>query len=87
MITVDLREAGDKICALLKVVEEQGEAVVFERDGVPVAEIRSFSPAATMAIRDLTPDPRLRPILAPGYNPSEPLSDDEWQIHASVSSS
>ena len=28
--------------------------------------------------RDLTPDPRLRPILTPGYDPTEPLGEDEW---------
>jgi antitoxin (DNA-binding transcriptional repressor) of toxin-antitoxin stability system len=28
--------------------------------------------------RDLPPNPRLHGIFAPGYDPAEPLSEDEW---------
>jgi hypothetical protein len=28
--------------------------------------------------RDLVPDPDLVPRFVPGYDPTEPLADDEW---------
>ena len=30
--------------------------------------------------RDLPPNPRLHGIFAPGYDPAEPLSEDEWPL-------
>jgi antitoxin (DNA-binding transcriptional repressor) of toxin-antitoxin stability system len=29
-------------------------------------------------LRDLTPDPRFRVEMVPGFDPAEPLSEDEW---------
>lgn len=79
MITVNMHEAKSRLSALVKAVEERGETVVLQRNGQPVAEIHRYvAPAAAPIRRNLTPDPRLRPILAPGYDPAEPLSEEEW---------
>ena len=79
MITVNMHEAKSRLSQLVKAIEEDGEIVILQRNGHPVAEIHRYNqPAAQPIRRDLTPDPRLRAILAPGYDPAEPLSDDEW---------
>ena len=51
-------------------------AEVLCRDGREVAEIRRR--AKRRPTRDLTPDPRFQVEPAPGYGPSEPLTEDEW---------
>jgi len=51
--------------------------VVLCRDGTEVAEIRRRAKRRG-AVRDLTPDPRLRVKYAPGYKATEPLSTEEW---------
>lgn len=77
MITVNMHEAKTRLSELVRAVEEDGELVVLCRGGEEVAEIRPRK-GAVRARRDLTPDPALRPTLAPGYDPAEPLSDTEW---------
>jgi antitoxin (DNA-binding transcriptional repressor) of toxin-antitoxin stability system len=78
MITVNMHEAKSRLSQLVKAVEEDGEVVVLQRNGQPVAEIHRYLPPVANPVRRLTPDPRLRPILAPGYDPAEPLSEEEW---------
>lgn len=77
MLTVNLSEAKRRFSALVKAVEEDGETVVLCRRGKPVAEIVPLTKRKAFR-RNLTPDPTLRPILAPGYAPTEPASEDEW---------
>ncbi len=77
MITANMHEAKSRLSELVKAVEEGGEIVVLQRNGKPVAEIRPYSQPKKIR-RDLRPEPTLRPTLAAGYEPSEPLSDDEW---------
>ena len=77
MITVNMREAKSRLTALVKAVEQDGETVILCRNGRPVAEIRRRSIQQPFG-RNLTPDPSLRIILAPGYDPTEALTDDEW---------
>jgi prevent-host-death family protein len=77
MITANMHEAKSRLSELVKAVEETGETVVLQRNGKPVAEIRPYV-SPKIIRRDLRPEPSLRPILAPGYDPAEPLSDDEW---------
>ena len=60
----------------MRAVEERNETVVLCRDGVEVAEIRRRP--ARRTLRNLTPNPRLRVELAPRWDPTEPLSRDEW---------
>lgn len=76
MITVNMHEAKSRLSELVKAVEERNEIVVLCRDGHPVAELRRK--VKGRRVRDLTADPRFRVELAPGYNPAEPLSKDEW---------
>jgi antitoxin (DNA-binding transcriptional repressor) of toxin-antitoxin stability system len=76
MITVNMHEAKTRLSELVKAVEERNETVVLCRDGQAVAEIRRR--VKKRAPRRLTPDPRFRVKLAPGYHPTEPLTDDEW---------
>lgn len=76
MITVNMHEAKTRLSELVKAVEERNETVVLCRNGREVAEIRRR--AKRRAKRDLTPDPRFRVTYAPGYRPTEPLTDDEW---------
>jgi len=77
MITANMHEAKSRLSELVKAVEETGEIVVLQRNGKPVAEIHTYLPPNKIR-RDLRPEPSLRPILAPGYDPAESLSDDEW---------
>ena len=76
MITVNMHEAKTRLSELVKAVEERNETVVLCRDGREVAEIRRR--AKRRSARNVTPDPRFRVELAPGYQPTEPLTDDEW---------
>jgi antitoxin (DNA-binding transcriptional repressor) of toxin-antitoxin stability system len=76
MVRVNMHEAKSRLSELVRALEERNETVVRCRDGVEVAEIRR-RPARRRS-RDLTPDPRLRVELAPGYDPTEPLSPEEW---------
>jgi prevent-host-death family protein len=76
MIRVNMHEAKTRLSELVKAVEERDEIVVLCRDGRPVAEIRRR--ARRRRVRNLMPDPRFRVEFARGYQPTEPLSDDEW---------
>jgi antitoxin (DNA-binding transcriptional repressor) of toxin-antitoxin stability system len=76
MITVNMHEAKTRLSELVRAVEERNETVVLCRDGREVAEIRRR--VQRRQKRDLTPDPRLWVEMAPGYDPTEPLDDDEW---------
>lgn len=75
MIIINLHEAKARLSELVQAVEERDETVVICQDGVAVAEIRRC------AVRDLTPEPRLRVEFAPGYDPTEPLQPDELAGH------
>ena len=77
MIMVNMHEAKTRLSELVKAVETEGETVILCRNGTEVAEIRAVArkPVNRMLI---PPDPTLQVELAPGYDPSEPLSEDEW---------
>ena len=76
MVRVNMHEAKTRLSELVKAVEEHNETVVLCRDGQEVAEIRRRLTRRTA--RNLRPDPRFRVEMAPGYRPTEPLTDDEW---------
>lgn len=76
MISVNMHAAKTRLSELVRTVETTGELVVLCRNGEEVAEIRPR--AKRRVFRHLTPDPRLRPTLAPGYDPTEPASAEEW---------
>jgi prevent-host-death family protein len=77
MITANMHEAKSRLSEFVKAVEERGEVVILHRNGKPVAEIRAIVPRPVNR-RLIKPDPSLRVKLAPGYDPAEPLSDEEW---------
>ena len=78
MIRVNTREAKSRLSELVKAVETEGEIVILQRNGVPVAEIRALSSSAPLDRTRIAPDPTLRVELVPGYDPAEPLAEDEW---------
>ena len=78
MITVNMHEAKSRLSELVKAVETEGEIVILQRNGVPVAEIRALSSAASLNSSVIAPDPTLHVKLVPGYDPAEPLTEDEW---------
>ncbi len=73
MIIVNTHEAKSKLSFLLAKVEE-GERVRICRNGRPVAELIS---AAREKCDPLEKHPELSKI-AIGYDPVDPLEDDEW---------
>ena len=77
MITVNMHEAKSRLSELVKAVEEQGEVVILQRHGKPVATIHAYQPDADIASDRLKPHPDLQVTLAPGYDPAEPLQPDE----------
>lgn len=79
MITVNTHEAKSKLSALLAAVEERGETVIICRNGKPAAELRAITPVARSR---LTPDPSLRVVFAPGFDPTEGASEEEWPEEA-----
>jgi len=76
MITVNMHEAKTRLSELVKAVEERNEVVVLCRDGREVAEIRPRSRRRQR--RNLKPESRFRVEFAHGYDPTEPLAEDEW---------
>jgi prevent-host-death family protein len=78
MITVNMHEAKSRLSELVKAVETEGEIVILQRNGVPVAEIRGLSSAAPFDRTRIAPDPTLYVETVLGFDPGEPLSEDEW---------
>ena len=54
-----------------------GEEVILYSKGEPRVRLVPV-PAAPLRRDLIPPDPALRVTLAPGYDPAEPLSEDEW---------
>jgi antitoxin (DNA-binding transcriptional repressor) of toxin-antitoxin stability system len=77
MITVNMHQAKTRLSQLVKAVEEHNQTVVLCRDGRPIAEIRRYA-NARRRVRSLAPDPRFYVEFAAGYDPTEPLSSEEW---------
>ncbi len=77
MITVNMHEAKTRLSELVKAVEEQGETVILQRHGKPVATLHAYQPEAGKAFDRLKPHPDLQATLADGYDPAEPLQPDE----------
>jgi prevent-host-death family protein len=78
VITVNMHEAKSRLSELVKAVETGGEIAILQRNGVPVAEIRALSPAAPLDRARIAPDPTLHVEPVHGYDPAEPLTEDEW---------
>jgi antitoxin (DNA-binding transcriptional repressor) of toxin-antitoxin stability system len=74
MKTVTIEEATSSFAKLLAEVEGNGETVVICRGAKAVAQL---NPAKPLRGSRLIGDPSLRVTLAPGYDPLEPLREDE----------
>ncbi len=77
MTNVSIEEAAARFGELLAAVEEKGETILICREGKPVAELKAASPRANADRLQTCPD--LKPLwMAPDFDPTAPLSDDEW---------
>lgn len=72
MKSVNVHEAKTRFSSLLARVEERRERIVICRNGHPVANLVPYQQADRAKTH-----PTLRKIKV-GYDPVEPLSDDEW---------
>ena len=76
MITVNMHEAKSRLSQLV-LAALNGEEVILCSNGEP--RVRLVPMEVKPIRRDLIPpDPALRVTLALGYDPAEPLSEDEW---------
>ena len=72
MKKVNVHEAKTNLSALLAEVEKKGERVFICRNGKPVADLSPHERP-----NRLEPHPVMSAIRIK-YDPTEPLSDDEW---------
>ncbi len=75
MIKVNTHEAKTNLSKLLAAVEEQGEVVLICRNGKPVAEIKALPAPRRLPLK---PDPSLKVTFAPGFDPTEPATEEDW---------
>ncbi len=75
MIAANMHEAKSHLSKLVAAAE-QGEDVFICRRGQPLVKLvlQQSKPHR----RNLKPRPDLKVTLAPGYDPAEPLTEDEW---------
>lgn len=78
MITANMHEAKSRLSELVKAVEENGETVILCRNGKEVAQITRRPAQKKQTIRRLTGNPSLRVTFAPGYDPIEPATENDW---------
>ncbi|MBI2339554.1 MAG: type II toxin-antitoxin system prevent-host-death family antitoxin [Deltaproteobacteria bacterium] len=72
MITVNIHEAKTNLSSLIAKVEEKGELVRICRNGKPVVEMIPFKKRGNR----LQTHPQLQGKIL--YDPTEPLTEDEW---------
>lgn len=72
-----MHEAKSRLSQLVLAAIE-GQEVILCNKGVPRARLVPMDSAPPIRRDLISPDPSLRVALAPGYDPAEPLSDDEW---------
>lgn len=70
IVTID--EAQTHFSALLEAVEATGEPVLIYREGTPVADLVPHRPRSRRA-----PHPLMQQLRF-DYDPTEPLTPDEW---------
>ena len=72
MKTVNVHEAKTNFSSLLTKLEKDSETIVICRNGEPVADLVPHKRASRIRTH-----PVLRKVKI-GYDPAEPLSNDEW---------
>lgn len=75
MIAVNMHEAKTTLSKLVQAATS-GEDVVLCANGVP--KVRLVPILQAPVERNLAPDPSLCPVLSPGYDPAEPLDEEEF---------
>jgi len=76
MITVNTHEAKTRLSKLLAAVEQKGEVVLICRNGKPVAEMKGVQTARRRRLPK--PDPSLKVTFAPGFDPAEGATEEDW---------
>ncbi len=74
MITANMHVAKSQLSKLVTAAEN-GEDVFICRRGHPLVKLVVQQ---NQRRRNLKPRPDLQVILAPGFDPAEPLTEDEW---------
>ena len=74
MKLVSVHEAKSQLSALLAEVERTGDEVVICRHRKPVASLVPYRKRSR-----LDPHPLAKDVVV-NYDPTEPLSDDEWPL-------
>ena len=72
MKTLNIHEAKTNLSAILKEIEENGELVVICRNGKPIADISAHRPVDRLKVHHELSNIQIN------YDPTEPLSEDEW---------
>lgn len=72
MKTLNIHEAKTNLSAILKEIEENGERVVICRNGKPIADISAHRPVDRLKVHSELSNIQIN------YDPTEPLSEDEW---------
>ncbi len=75
MKIVNIHDTKTNLSALLAEIEKDGQQVRICRNGIPIADITPFK------LRNrLSPHPLMSNFTF-DYDPTEPLSDNEWPEH------
>jgi antitoxin (DNA-binding transcriptional repressor) of toxin-antitoxin stability system len=74
MKMVNTHEAKSNLSKLLADIENKGEVVLICRNGKPVAEMKAFKAATGR----LASNPDLKVTFAPGFDPTEPATEEDW---------
>jgi antitoxin (DNA-binding transcriptional repressor) of toxin-antitoxin stability system len=72
MKTVSIHDIETQLLSMLLEIEKKGERVVVYRDGVPIVDLIPHRRKSR-----LTPHPLISQISI-NYDPTEPLTADEW---------
>jgi len=77
MITVNMHEAKTRLSQLVAAALE-GEEVVLCSNGKPRVRLTPIGEDPPIRRDLIPPDPSFKVIFAPGYDPAEPLANEEW---------
>ena len=72
MLTLNIHEAKTHLSAVLVRIERDGESAVICRNGKPVADLVPHRRPSRTALHPVMSRIKIH------YDPTEPLSDDEW---------
>lgn len=76
MVKVNMHDAKSRLSELVRAVEKDNQVVLLCRNGVAVAELTAIKGKARA--NRLKGDSRLKIELAPGFDPAEPATEQDW---------